>query len=331
MPWVRLDDEFYAHPKVAVLSSDVMLACVGLHTLALCWCNHKLTDGIVPVNQVFRLAGDLSLALPSGSPHQLINELVRVGMWEVKECDEKGRALSYSIHDFLDYQPSRAQHEAEIRAKSEAGKRGMASRWGEKKPAADAASITPLITDYATDDITSPITDSLPGPVPGPVPSTRSPNPSEDTSGDVSSSRNTADDDGIDWEEQSAAPPRRRRSPTPYQKIVDLFNKCCPSLPAVQSIANDSRRKRLKAAHDALGMDGLEAFFRRVEASDFLAGRTKEQARFGIDWITKPGNFVKILEGNYDNRGTSVPAMNTNTQRALEIFRELKEAEDAGK
>jgi len=78
-------------------------------------------------------------------------------------------------------------------------------------------------------------------------------------------------------------------------------------------------------------MDGLETFFRRVEASDFLAGRTKEQARFGIDWITKPGNFVKILEGNYDNRGASVPTMNTNTQRALDIFRELKEAEDAGK
>ena len=138
-----------------------------------------------------------------------------------------------------------------------------------------------------------------------------------------------ADDDGIEWEEPTQPP--KRRSPTPYQKIVDLFNECCPSLPSVQSIANDSRRKRLKAAHDALGMDGLETFFRRVEASDFLAGRTKEQARFGIDWITKPGNFVKILEGNYDNRGTSVPAMNTNTQRALEIFRELKEGEDAGK
>lgn len=140
-----------------------------------------------------------------------------------------------------------------------------------------------------------------------------------------------ADDDGIEWEEQSATPPRRRRASTPYEKIVYLFNECCPSLPVVQSIANDARRKRLKAAYDALGMDGLEQFFRRVEASDFLAGRTKEQARFGIDWITKPGNFVKILEGNYDNRGTAVPTMNTNTQRALEIFRELKEAEDAGK
>ena len=164
MAWVRIDDEFYSHPKVAALRSDVMLACIGLHTLALCWCNHKLTDGRIPLNQVHRLAGDLSLALPSGNPHALINELLRVGMWEPLDED------SYQIHDYLDYQPSRAQIQAVREAKSEAGKKGMRSRWGDREPAADAPSITPVITPDIAPAITPDITNRYPVPVPVPIP-----------------------------------------------------------------------------------------------------------------------------------------------------------------
>src|SRR5665811_29396 len=141
MTWVKLDDEFYTHPKLAKLNADVMLACVGLHTLALCWCNHKLTDGVVPVNQIFRLAGDLTLALPSGNPHTLINELLRVDLWEVDEWDTRGNAAAFRLHDYLDYQPSKVEHDnraAHIKeVRSEAGKSGMAARWGDNKTPTD--------------------------------------------------------------------------------------------------------------------------------------------------------------------------------------------------
>ena len=43
-----------------------------------------------------------------------------------------------------------------------------------------------------------------------------------------------------------------------------------------------------------------EAFFKRIQRSDYLCGRKKDwKATF--DWIIMPGNLVKIIEGNYDN------------------------------
>ena len=38
--------------------------------------------------------------------------------------------------------------------------------------------------------------------------------------------------------------------------------------------------------------------------SDFLSGRAKS-FKAGFDWIFKPANLQKILEGNYDNRDNS--------------------------
>lgn len=45
--------------------------------------------------------------------------------------------------------------------------------------------------------------------------------------------------------------------------------------------------------------------FKRVEASDFLTGRNGEWTACGFDWLLKENNIIKVLEGNYDNRGKS--------------------------
>jgi hypothetical protein len=44
----------------------------------------------------------------------------------------------------------------------------------------------------------------------------------------------------------------------------------------------------------------------RVEASDFLSGRTGKWTSCNVDWLLKPANFTKVLEGNYDNRVPTV-------------------------
>ena len=54
-------------------------------------------------------------------------------------------------------------------------------------------------------------------------------------------------------------------------------------------------------------MSFWEEFFRRIEESDFLTGRVspgKDGRIFVADfeWIIRPNNFAKILEGRYDNR-----------------------------
>ena len=86
-----------------------------------------------------------------------------------------------------------------------------------------------------------------------------------------------------------------------YQEIIDLFNSICVSLNKVKSLT-DTRKKKIKSAYKLLNGD-YEGLFKRVEESDFLSGRSGKWDKCGFDWIMKQENMVKILEGNYDNKG----------------------------
>jgi hypothetical protein len=54
-----------------------------------------------------------------------------------------------------------------------------------------------------------------------------------------------------------------------------------------------------------LALDAIRDFFKRVEASDFLTGRTGNFHGCGFDWVIQPANRQKIIEGNYDNANGS--------------------------
>lgn len=54
MPWGRLDDSFYDHPKLDDLGSS-RLAGAGLWAIAISWCNRRLTDGLVPRERIRQL------------------------------------------------------------------------------------------------------------------------------------------------------------------------------------------------------------------------------------------------------------------------------------
>lgn len=85
------------------------------------------------------------------------------------------------------------------------------------------------------------------------------------------------------------------------QEVVDLFNSICVSLNKVKNLT-DTRKKKIKSAYKLLNGD-YEGLFKRVEESDFLSGRSGKWDKCGFDWIMKQENMVKILEGNYDNKG----------------------------
>ena len=95
MPWVKIDDGFYMHPKVVGLSP----AAIGLHVCGLCYAADNLTDGHIPKAAISRLTS-------SGSPGRMIAELEDAGMW----IDE---GKTWRIHDYLDFQPSREKVLAE--------------------------------------------------------------------------------------------------------------------------------------------------------------------------------------------------------------------------
>lgn len=97
----------------------------------------------------------------------------------------------------------------------------------------------------------------------------------------------------------SAEADEKPRAKVDYQHVVDVFNSICTSLPKVQSL-NDRRKKAIKSASQTVeDFGGWEKLFQAVEQSDFLTGRSGAWSGCGFDWILKPANLVKIIEGNY--------------------------------
>lgn len=98
------------------------------------------------------------------------------------------------------------------------------------------------------------------------------------------------------------------RPAVPYRDIIDMYNSVCVSLPRAVTSVSRKRREMIGARYRDAGCDmgEMRAIFERIERSDFLCGRTDRGGRsFFADfgWIIRPGNFEKIREGRYDNRG----------------------------
>ena len=94
-------------------------------------------------------------------------------------------------------------------------------------------------------------------------------------------------------------PPKPER--TDYQGVLDAYHECCPSFPAVIKLT-ETRKRAIKARLKDYGLDEIKRAFSLAGQSDFLKGSSGWQASF--DWLMKPANMTKVLEGNYANRAS---------------------------
>jgi hypothetical protein len=140
MTWVRIDDGFYQHPKVASAGPLAM----AMQVAALCYCNKNLTDGFVPWSVAqsllsWEFIGQADADNPErGSPlfkvgitcgmagddvtcQFVIDQLVANGLWD--EADG-----GFRVHDYLDYQPSKAEILAVRKVRSKAGKASIRAK-----------------------------------------------------------------------------------------------------------------------------------------------------------------------------------------------------------
>lgn len=90
----------------------------------------------------------------------------------------------------------------------------------------------------------------------------------------------------------------------PYQEIIDLFNNTCVSLPKIK-VANAKRKQAIKSRWIELKQDlnQFKELFEKVEQTEFLKGHNDRNWMASFDWLLKPDNMIKVLEGNYDKRG----------------------------
>lgn len=101
-------------------------------------------------------------------------------------------------------------------------------------------------------------------------------------------------------------------------EVVSQFNSICVSLNKVSGMT-EPRRKAVQSALQAVGQEKITELFRKAEASDFLTKRNSTGWKAGFDWLMKPENYTKVLEGNYDNRNSAqtVPAQTDYTNGGL--------------
>ena len=144
MPWVRFDDQYPIHRKIAKLSDPAF----RLHVAAIAWCARNLTDGIVPLDELDDVCAQVR------APERFATELAdrKVGVWHPadydcpsRHCaapahDEDGKPVEgWVIHDYLEYQPSRSKvlHVRAVRkvAGEQGGKRSGESRRSTSKAA----------------------------------------------------------------------------------------------------------------------------------------------------------------------------------------------------
>lgn len=90
-----------------------------------------------------------------------------------------------------------------------------------------------------------------------------------------------------------------RDSKIPYDRVIDLYNKICVSLPKAYKLSPE-RKRRIKSLFDRkFTIEDFEKAFRTVQNTPFLRVDNERGWQAAFDWIIKPANFLKVLENAY--------------------------------
>ena len=101
---------------------------------------------------------------------------------------------------------------------------------------------------------------------------------------------------------ENTPPPGSAPPPSPridYSAIMRDFNaRFAGVLPAV-TVMTEKRKAAVKARIGEHGMDSIAKVFDNIATSGFLKGHNDCNWKADFDWVFRPTNYVKILEGNY--------------------------------
>jgi len=86
-----------------------------------------------------------------------------------------------------------------------------------------------------------------------------------------------------------------------YNILVEKFNEYCSKMSKILSLT-DIRKSHINARVEEHDFDTIINVFKIAGESDFLNGVNDKQWKATFDWLMKPTNFVKVLEGNYNNK-----------------------------
>jgi len=93
----------------------------------------------------------------------------------------------------------------------------------------------------------------------------------------------------------------------PHQSIIDLYHQILPTLPRILNWNKTRQRylqQRWRENKKHQDLDHWRRFFEYIKESSFLMGNTegrdgKPPFIASLEWLVKPNNFTKVIEGKY--------------------------------
>ena len=103
------------------------------------------------------------------------------------------------------------------------------------------------------------------------------------------------------------------------RRIVDAWNELeAYGIKTISRLSSGSQRyQRLSARIRQYGVDEVLNAIDKIKISDFLQGKNNKGWTITFDWFVLPNNFLKVLDGNYDNR-CNKQQYNSQTAQMLE-------------
>jgi hypothetical protein len=119
--------------------------------------------------------------------------------------------------------------------------------------------------------------------------------------------------------QQSSTKLNEVQKKTDYQEIINIFNSTCIDLP--KASLTDDRIKMIDKILQSFNLEQIGIVFTNTSKSDYLCGK-KVEWKANLSWLLTPKNFVRVLEGNFDN-------VNYSKSKSETMETQWKEATDA--
>lgn len=153
---------------------------------------------------------------------------------------------------------------------------------------------------------------------------------SEAISGEISS-ENSAANGNTHSSGESSGNRRKSGKNDEFSRVVTLYHQHCPSYPKVFKLS-DARKQKIQIRLEEMKFDEniLISVFQKMENSKFCRGDNKNGWKASFDWLFgNSTNWVKMIEGNYDDRAVS-PASGQRLGQVLQPA-SAEEAENLSK
>jgi predicted phage replisome organizer len=110
-------------------------------------------------------------------------------------------------------------------------------------------------------------------------------------------------------------------------QILSVWNSLDKNIPRIQTLnANTQRYNMLKARINEHGLDTVIKAIKSINNSKFLKGYVSD-FKITIDWFIKPNNFIKVLEGNYNDKSDKKLYKNSKNDGYYDEYLAKKRAE----